>query len=63
MPLATSAFKAEVRREINGLIKELKLDMNFGKVIDICSVIIFWLLVASANDLVLVLGWSEGLDL
>jgi len=52
MPLAVSAFKTEVRREINGLIK----DMSFEKVFDICSVIIFWLLVASAYDLVFVLG-------
>jgi hypothetical protein len=56
MSLTISVFKIDVRREINGLIKELKLDMSFEKVFDICSVILFWLLVASAYDLVLVLG-------
>jgi hypothetical protein len=49
-------FKTEVRKEINGLIKELKLDMSFVKVFDICSGILFWLFVVSAYDLVLVLG-------
>jgi len=56
MPFAVSVFKTEVRREINGLIKELNLDISFENVIDICSVILFWLSVASAYDLVLVLG-------
>jgi hypothetical protein len=37
MPLAFSVFRTDVRREINGLIKELKLDMSFEKVFDICS--------------------------
>jgi len=43
--LAISVFKTEVRRGINGLIKEFKLDMSFEKVFDICSMILFWLLV------------------
>jgi len=30
--------------------------MSFENVFDICSVILFWLLVASACDMVLVLG-------
>jgi hypothetical protein len=46
-------LKTDVRRKINGLIKELKLDMSFEELFDICSVILFWLLVASAYDLVL----------
>jgi hypothetical protein len=58
MPLAISVFNTELRREINRLIKELKSDMSFEKVFDICSVILFWLLVAStySYDLILVLG-------
>ena len=56
MVLAISVFNTVVRRKINGLIKELKLVMSFEKVFDICSVILSWLLVASAYDLVLVLG-------
>jgi len=56
MSLAISGFKTEARREINGLIKELIFDINFEKVFVICSMVLFWLLVASAYDLVLVLG-------
>lgn len=50
VPLPNNVFKTGVRREINGIIKVIKLDKRFEKVFDICSVILFWLLVASAYD-------------
>lgn len=41
MPFANSAFRTEERREINGLINELRVVMKFKKVLDIWSVFIF----------------------
>jgi len=57
MPLVASTyFRTKDRREINGLINAFRVDiMKFEKVFGICSVFAFWLLIASAYDLVL--GW------
>lgn len=51
MPFA--AFKTEEIREINELNNELRIVMKFEKELKICSIFIFWLLVASAYDLIL----------
>lgn len=47
MILVISVFRTKERKEINGLIKEFKIDMKFEKILRICSVFAFgcwWLL-------------------